>query len=77
MWLVKGASKKLDLGGTNVYIGLRLTKVIKRALVLYGLLGNPEVCINFNNAVCVGGGATIKKLWPGKLKKVQNVIPAV
>lgn len=67
----------MDPAETEAYIGLCLVKVTKRASVLSGLLGNPKVCINFNKATHVGGGATIKKFWLGNVKKVQNVISAV
>lgn len=47
-----GKSKKFDLAETEVshWTG----KTTKRALVLYELLGDQEICINFFNAVISG-----------------------
>lgn len=51
---LKGTSKKLDQAETEVYIGLCSVTATKRALILYGLLRNQELCINFNNAIISG-----------------------
>ena len=42
------------LAETEVYIGLCSGRAAKRALVLYGLLRNQDVCIKFNNVIISG-----------------------